>query len=366
MKKTLLALSVAAFATTANAAVIYNNTDTGSRITFDGSVRLQLEKDYQKRTDLKDTGSRITVRGEQDIGNGLTALGNIEFRFTDSEIGDSVKAKRLYAGFKHADVGTLTFGKQLTTGDAVGLSDYTYELGTTKSIDDAGNKVIHFISKNLLNSDKANFQLGGDYLFGEADRSKQQDNNGGWVVGAFYDQQFDNGLGFKTEAGYSEGRKVDTNGKYTHKSKAFRAAAELSYAGAAIAFDFFDRHSNNDQYTISWRALPASSSNSGVEATRFHKVREYAIGAKYQLVEQSKIYGGYTWGKAHYAYDATNNTNSVSGKAVKMSKFTLGADYQINKNLVTYLEGARIVYKGDILGEARKDHKLQLGMRVFF
>ncbi|WP_424406013.1 porin [Pasteurella sp. PK-2025] len=147
MKKTIVALAVAAVAaTSANAATVYNQ--DGSKVEVNGSVRVLLEKAKDKRTDLKDNGSRIVFKGKQDLGNGLSALAYSELRFSAKEdvldaqgkkvknfkgdtvkkdrFGNDVTLRRLYAGFAYEGVGTLTFGKQLTIGDKVGYSDYSY------------------------------------------------------------------------------------------------------------------------------------------------------------------------------------------------------------------------------------------------
>lgn len=67
MKKTLIALAVAATAaTSANATVIYEQ--EGTKLDLDGRVALQIANHTDKRTDLVDKGSRVRVRVFQSIG----------------------------------------------------------------------------------------------------------------------------------------------------------------------------------------------------------------------------------------------------------------------------------------------------------
>lgn len=72
MKKTLLALAVAAFAaSSAQATVIYQK--DGTKIDIDGRAHFELRNDKDNRTDLRDVGSRLRVRAYQEIGAGFSA-----------------------------------------------------------------------------------------------------------------------------------------------------------------------------------------------------------------------------------------------------------------------------------------------------
>ncbi len=142
MKKTIVALAVAAVAaTSANAATVYNQ--DGTKVDVNGSLRLILKKEKNERGDLVDNGSRVSFKASHDLGEGLSALAYTELRFSKNvpvqvkdqqgevvreyeveKLGNNVHVKRLYAGFAYEGLGTLTFGNQLTIGDDVGLSDY--------------------------------------------------------------------------------------------------------------------------------------------------------------------------------------------------------------------------------------------------
>ena len=163
MKKTLVALAVAAVAaTSANAAVVYNQ--DGTKVEVAGSFRVLLSKNTGERADLKNAGSRVIIKGTQDLGDGYSALANLEIRFdaNDKKSFGDIEAKRVYAGFAKEGVGTLTFGKQPTNLDDVAVSDYTYDLGGIKQTKTDGDKVAKFRS-----ADFAGFSFGLDYLFGE-------------------------------------------------------------------------------------------------------------------------------------------------------------------------------------------------------
>ncbi|WAM59350.1 hypothetical protein OW731_12850 [Avibacterium paragallinarum] len=70
MKKTLLALAVAAVATSASAATVYSNEST--QVGVGGYFDVVLGKfGKDQRTDLRNNESRINFTAQQDLGDGL-------------------------------------------------------------------------------------------------------------------------------------------------------------------------------------------------------------------------------------------------------------------------------------------------------
>jgi len=219
MKKTLIAFAVTAMAaTSANAAVIYKN--EGTKVDLDGRGALEIVNVKGKRTDLVDRGSRVRVRAYQELGGGFTALSAVELRFTtNGTVGDGVKAQRLFVGFSHEDVGSLTFGRQLTLGDHIPKANYSYELGGNV-LHDSAPKAVHFMSNKF-----SGFRFATDYYFGEADKSKAA-NGQGYGVGAFYDGQWDD-LAVRFGSGYVEIIKGTTPAD-DYKQKMLGVLASLS------------------------------------------------------------------------------------------------------------------------------------------
>ncbi|MGC6341793.1 porin [Bisgaard Taxon 45] len=347
MKKTLIAFAVSALATASvNAATIFDK--EGTKVDVSGSVRLLLQRETDHRTDLKDKGSRITFDASHQLGDGLSALGQVEVRFSDKGIGDKTNISRLFAGFNHDAVGQLTFGKQLTIGDDIGLSDYTYNLGGVNQLVTEGDKVIHFKS-----ADFAGFRFGADYVFDEDASKVDNINNNAYVLGVLYNRTVGD-LGFALAVGYSSKQVGDT--KLSVKEKAWTVGGELSYQDFAVAVDYSQVKSNNNELlTILWRGQkhPGKPEEDDV----FHKVREVELGLKYQFIPESKIYADFIWGKAVTAYDRT----------VRLRGYVAGVDYQFHKNVVTYLEGGVFRYKHDNdLDPTLRDKKLGVGLRVFF
>lgn len=342
MKKTLIALAVAAVAaTSANATVVYQK--DGTKIDIDGRLSLQIANQTGKRTDLVDKGSRLRVRAYQDVAGGFTAFGAAEIRFTDGgDIGNKINTKRLFAGVTHKEIGTLTFGRQLTVGDHIGLSDYTYELGAIVKVVDAHNKAIHFMSKEF-----EGFRFGADYYFGNAQKDESgkhtADNGQGFGLGAFYKRSFGD-FGFAVEGGYSELTKgtLETD---EYKVKSAGAAVELSYGPAALALDWSQVKSPKGKVENKFRVGNAVN----------ERVNQFELGFKYQLTEQNKVYAEYLWGVG----------KTEGSKDDKFRGWFLGADHKFNKNVILYVEGGAFKTKAD--GKTiEKEKRIALGTRILF
>ncbi len=339
MKKTIVALAVAAVAaTSANAATVYNQ--DGTKVDVNGSVRLLLKKEKDERGDLVDNGSRVSFKASHDLGEGLSALAYAELRFSTKvkktvkegqvertyeveRIGNDVHVKRLYAGFAYEGLGTLTFGNQLTIGDDVGVSDYTYFLGGINNLLSSGEKAINFKSAEFNG-----FTFGGAYVF-SADADKQAPRDGrGFVVAGLYNRKMGD-VGFALEAGYSQ--KYVTVAKQ-EKEKAFMVGTELSYAGLALGVDY------------------AQSKVTNVDG----KKRALEVGLNYDINDKAKVYTDFIWAK-----------EGPKGATTRDHSIILGAGYKLHKQVETFVEGGWGREK-DANGVTTKDNVVGVGLRVHF
>uniref|UniRef100_UPI00403DD98C porin n=1 Tax=Pasteurella multocida TaxID=747 RepID=UPI00403DD98C len=353
MKKTIVALAVAAVAaTSANAATVYNQ--DGTKVNVNGSVRLLLKKEKDMRGDLIDNGSRVSFKASHDLGEGLSVLGYAELRFSkdvkdkkgkvkkgkvNQPIGNEVHAKRLYAGFAYEGLGTLTFGNQLTIGDDVGVSDYTYfNSGINGVLITSGQKAINFKSAEFNG-----FTFGGAYVFsGDANKDALRDGRG-FVVAGLYNRQIGD-VGFAFEAGYSQKyvkQKVEQpqslpSGQVERfkdkKEKAFLVGAELSYAGLALGVDY------------------AQSKVTNVGG----KKRALEVGLNYDLNDKAKVYTDFIWKK-----------ESPKGNVKRTRTVAVGFGYKLHKQVETFVEGAW-GRKKDADGKTTKDNVVGTGLRVHF
>ncbi|KGQ51260.1 membrane protein [Gallibacterium anatis 10672-6] len=353
MKKTLVALAVAAVAaTSANAAVVYNQ--DGTKVEVGGQFRVLLTKNSGERADLKNPGSRVEIKASQDLGNGFSALAATQLRFSArDESGDAkqdfndIEAYNVYAGFAQDQIGTLTFGKQNTNQDDLGISDYTYDLGDVKMTHNHDKKAAKFRSVEWNG-----LSVGADYFFGDAEKDSDTEQNGkGWGAALFYTAEIANDTTLTVNGGYTKVKNFDrtdptNNGDYNES--AYVVGAELATGPFALAVDWSEKVSTNDT-----NALDFGTDEVGIDA---HKIRALEVGAKYNYLENAKVYGEYQYWKA--------TPNSGDDK-VTMNGFILGTDYWFTKQVVTYLEAGTFKYKNQD-DKSDRDNKIGVGFRVYF
>lgn len=353
MKKTLVALAVAAVAaTSANAAVVYNQ--DGTKVEVGGQFRVLLTKNSGERADLKNPGSRVEIKATQELGNGFSALAATQLRFSARDAaGDEkqdfndIEAYDVYAGFAYDQAGTLTFGKQASNQDDLGISDYTYDLGDVKQTHNHDDKAAKFRSVEWNG-----FSFGADYFFGDAKKDSDTEQNGkGWGAALFYTAEIANDTTLTVNGGYTKVKQFDrtdltNNGDYNES--AYVVGAELATGPFALAVDWSEKVSTNDT-----NALDFGTDEVGIDA---HKIRALEVGAKYNYLENAKVYGEYQYWKA--------TPNSGDDK-VTMNGFILGTDYWFTKQVVTYLEAGTFKYKNQD-DKSDRDNKIGVGFRVYF
>lgn len=379
MKKTIVALTVAALAaTSANAAVVYNQ--DGTKVEVSGQVRLLLDKSStkykyatpgfvdastSKRVDLLNDSSRVDFSASQELGNGLSAFGFARVKFSDKNFGNAFELDQLYTGFKFDGVGKLSFGKQVTVADGLNASDYTYKLSGVNQVITNGNKVVSFKAENIANTGA---HAGLSYVFDDS-ADKASENNRAVVLAAGYENNFD-GLGVKFNTAYSHKK-----ASKTHAEKAFLVASEVSYAGFSFGVDYSQAKATNEQSFSD--AFLKTEAVGGVAKVDFFagKVRALEIGAKYQINDDAKVYGVYKNVKysnlvAEASAPLSAGSSVVRGpvngsaKSAKLSGFALGAGYNLHKNVETFVELGREVLKYDAIKQT--DSKAHVGLRVHF
>ncbi|NBI40272.1 porin [[Haemophilus] felis] len=373
MKKTIVALTVAALAaTSANAAVVYNQ--DGSKLEVNGGIRVLLVKDKNKRVDLQNDGSFLEFKGAQELGNVLSAFGVAKVKLAEKAFGEnyngsSVFLDKLYAGFKFDRVGSLSFGRQATIADGLDATDYTYGLSGVNLVKTSGDKVVTFKS-----ADFGGFSAGWSYVF-DKDPSKADVNNRAYVLGAAYEKQF-NDVGVKFGLGYSHNKVAEKVSE-----KAVVVGAEVSYAGFALGLDYSQIKANNnanlsgEDYTFT-QDYKFVGFKPEAETT-MNKYRVISLGAKYQVNEKSKVYAVYSWGKGSGVNTAVEieptvavaipgvvSAPIVAKGFYKVNAFALGADYNIHQNVVTFVEGGKKQTKTAV-GKV-SDNTVRVGLRVLF
>ena len=347
MKKTLAALIVSAFAASAaNAAVVYDN--EGTKVELNGSLRLIMEKADKKEYDragkstkktnsaLRNAGSRFGITVKHNLDNDFYALGRLEFRFDDTDSRDKfgrLYAKRAYVGLGSKATGDITFGRQLTIADDLSQAvDYEYGLIPKEEyIPTAGTGVIRYDYKGI-----EGLQLSANYNFGQKNNEK----------GKALDPAIKNAFGFGAlytagdlDARFAYGHtSFETDASYKHRLDGFLASLGYKFGDFTLTGDFAYGHEKFDDEKLN----------------KFY----VAPGFAYQVLPASKVYGNYLYERV-----------KADSDKVKTHGFLLGADYQLHKQVVVFLEGKYVTkkeYVADTYNGKTKDRAIGVGMRVYF
>lgn len=342
MKKTLVALAVAAMAaTSANAATVYEK--DGTKIELNGSLRVLLGKmSKDQRGDLINNGSRLWVKANQDLGNGLGALAGLELRFdekADKKVNTfgNPRARQVYAGFGHSDIGTVTFGRQVTTLDNVQLSDFAYPFGGNNNLTEYADKSIKYTS-----AEWAGFSFGADYLFGSADKHQKETYKYGYGVSAFYSRALAQDFNLNLAAGYGVDKYDDTNtatAKTGKKNQGWRTSVQFEFGPAALGVEY-------------------GRTDTKLHSNTLERTRAFLVGAKYQVIQPTAVY---------FQYQNNQTLEVASGNKETENKYVVGADYKFHKNVLVFAEVARSLVKEHSAPVVKSnDTAYGVGLRVFF
>lgn len=376
MKKTLAALVVAAFASSAaNAVVLYDN--EGTKVELDGSLRVLLEKtnkggeyEYEVKdkdgkpvkdadgnvvknkakkhshSGLKNSGSRVSIRIKHDLDAGYYALGRLEVRLdgkggTEREDGfGNLTTKRAYVGLGHKALGELTFGRQVNIADDLSTADdYSYGIiDKDVYIPTAGNSVVRYDYKGI-----ENLQLGAGYQFADNREDSNEVANdsvkNGFQVGAIYNGKWDDVSGIIAKFGYGR-TNYQVNSNQKHYQDGFLASLGYNYTDLLVSVDGgYAREKEAGQHTDKFFVSP---------------------GFQYQVTEKNRIYGNYKYEQA-----------KAGDEKAKQHGVLLGVDHRLHKQVITYVEGKYQVTKNyvgdDYVADSKvKDKAIGVGMRVYF
>ena len=350
MKKTLVALTVAALAAASAQAVTVVDAD-GTKVDFDGSLRLIMEKGNVKTTQvgqaatkksssaLRNAGSRFGVKAKHQLGEDFYALGRVEFRFDDTESRDqfgSLYAKRAYVGLGSKAYGNITFGRQVTIADDLSqANDYEYGLISKGAyIPTSGTGVIRYDYKGI-----EGLQVGGHYVFGE----KENLLKNAYGVGALYAQ--DN---YDVRVAYGHTNYETGSNTLKHRKDGYLASAGYSFGDFKVTGDFGYAYEK-----------------AGVANDQPSKTNKFYVspGFSYQVIPASKVYGNYLYERVKTKEDSKETTHA----------FLLGVDYKFHKQVVAFVEGkyARTksfdyVNNGYNYTSKKADKAIGVGMRVFW
>nr|BBC82073.1 major outer membrane protein [Histophilus somni] len=376
MKKTLVALAVAAVAASANATTVYNQ--NGTKVDVGGRVDVMLGKfgDAQ-RTDLRNNNSRVEFKAEHEVQNGLKAIGAVRFGLGDKENEDSsfegVKVSKLWLGLKHNDIGKVTFGKQDTTADNVELNDHTYIFGGNNNLLTSGDKVVSFRTADIQLAEGQTLGFGADYGFGEAHKTHIKNGAGNkhiklkntYGLSAFYTGNFGD-VKVNANAGYTVRNENNVAGptnytKTDNQKQAWRLATQVEFGPASLGIEY-GKTTSKDK---------AQKTNDGSMAS-------IEVGAKYAVlpdvlnvytqwqrnsIKAGSVVSTFEFSLANVALEEFDV--DVHKKAVQ-NVFIVGADYAFNKNLLAYAEFANSRVKAATKDKNVRESFYAAGLRVYF
>lgn len=365
MKKTLVALAVTAFAASASATTIYN--DNGTKVDFDGSLRLILEQAKKTTKDeatgvksgsrahsnLRDAGSRMGVRVRHDINDDFYALGRLELRFNGKHNGTGADSfgdlytKRAYAGFGSKQFGELTFGRQVTIADDYGLTkDYAYGLVNKGDyIATEGNEVIRYDYFGI-----EGLQVGANYNFADK-RDPNNEVTEGTIKNAY-------GIGAVYSTEVAPAQTLIVKGGYGRSNYATGTADK--------------RHQDGVILTLGYKVADLTLAlENGYRNERFGANKENAFyvspGVIYQVTPASSVYGNYIYERAK------TKTNDVTTGKEKRHGVLAGVDYRFHKQVVAFVEGKYQKVKDysvnngqSTLNNTVTDKAIGVGMRIFW
>ncbi|WP_133545254.1 porin [Mesocricetibacter intestinalis] len=352
MKKTLVALAVAAMAaTSANAAVVYEQ--DGAKVELSGSFRAYLGKmGNDQRGDLVNDGSRVYIKASQDLGNGLSAFAGYQLRFEDKDNTKTNKeatanskfgsptTRELYAGIAHQDIGKLSFGRHTTNADDIVQDAAYYGSGDLNPLTTRSDKSVKFRS-----AEWNGFSFGLDYLFGDSDREVNDKANykNGYAVTAFYNYDIDQDQKLNFGAVFSQDR-YDAIGT---SESAFKKTVWVGHVG--YNYGPFDLGLSYGQYKDKYEERFSN------EPTV--KGRYSLVDVGYRVIEPSRLYG--QWERLDAKKDGTDGRDVTN-------RYIAGIDYKLHKNVVTYVQYTHQRDKFADGAETEKDNVYGVGLRVFF
>lgn len=390
MKKTLVALAIAATAaTSANAVTVYEA--DGTKVEVGGSVRLYMGRiGDDQRGDLVNDGSSINIKANQELGHGLSAFGHYELRFAQGVSKDNKttntfgnpSTKRLYAGFAHKDVGSLSFGRQATNADDVLQDSAYFNSGWLKPLTTEGNKVVKFRSAEVNG-----LSFGLDYLFGDADKDSTttfdvtRDSTTNQITKITLDEKYKQGYAVSVFYDYALGdHKFNFAGVYAQDKHATTNADAASTTGRRytswathLGYNFadFDLGLNFGQYFNKFENGMSAYYFDSSDLTTTSKQGNYIlVDAGYRVIKPSRAYVQWERLDGRKVKGASYFSTGTSGdKSAIVNRYVAGVDYRLHKNVLTYVEyayqNARISVK-DASHRHEKDNTIGVGLRVYF
>ena len=359
MKKTLLALSVAALAAGSAQAYNFHIDQTGTDVDFYGSLRVKWESTSNKTNYVNgdvtkehinhavdNNGSRFGFKLKQSLGGDFYALGRAEWRMRGEAPSqhdfDHVYTHFLYAGFGHKQFGELTYGNMPTITDEVKQTDLanTYSL-SDGLLDGSARRVTQYVYNGNYGDNKVKF---GAYYGGSSKRSMKNldltnKRKNAWGTGLIFNHAIDSIQNVTVAAGFT--REISENANNT---SLFRNAY-----GLGLAYNFVHT-------TYGLDLERQVTKNQGDKRIK----NEVRAIVRQGLNEDWNVY-------AMYAYKTDKHSNNTD----RTRQFMVGTEYYVfnqgSLKVKPFLEwqATRTKYENSTVDRSR-DFKTVIGLRAYW
>lgn len=343
MKKTLLAVAfggtLSAMAHAQSTVTLYGLIDNG--ITYTNN---QSGKSAVQMTSANIQGSRWGLRGNEDLGGGLSAIFTLEngYSLTNGNLGQNGRmfGRQAFVGLSDARFGTVTLGRQYDsvvdylaptslTGTALGGTYFAHPYDND-NLDNALriNNAVKFASPNYSGlkfgalygfSNSSAFANNRAYSFGASY------NYGGLNVAAGY-LQFNNDINSLQLGATAPGAQTGTYTFAAGSQKTLGAGATYTFGAATAGFVYTQTNLGS---TLGGGVSPAQSGLADGLPFRGDSARfqNFEGNLRYNLSPTVTVAGSYSYTRANFGGGVRPNYNQVN----------LYADYMLSKRTDLYL-----------------------------
>ncbi len=337
MKKTLLALVVAATATTANAAEVFKS-EEGS-VNFYGQLRpvLVLSESDLNKAELNTSSSRMGVNAAYVVNDNLKVLGEVEIGValgdnynagedSSERTDDTVFVRRHIFGFDMGDAGTIRFGKEGTFADDVYGADYSYFFG--------GTALLYGHAWN--NSSQIKYAFENDAFWLKAGYALPEGDSNEEILEAFAGTSFGD---LAMHAGVlSSANKLSEKGNNS-ENLSFEVTGEYALGAHTLGATYY--YNSNDN-----KAEGETVDSHGL-----------SLAGMFAVAPKTTLYTGY-----ELVLSSSDATGSVDGDA---SQFYAGVEYKFSSWARVFAE-AGYAFEGTTTADEKKDSDTNLGLGARF
>ncbi|WP_153447327.1 porin [Vibrio algicola] len=336
MKKSLIALAIAATtaAGSVSAAEIYK-TDEGS-INFYGQLRTELKWNDigENNPELSSGSSRMGIDGAYKLTDDVKVIGLVEVSVDEDS--DMYVRQHIF-GLASDSLGTIKFGKQWTVSDDVYGADYSYFYG--------GSALRYGTLSGAEHDAMIKYEYVADSFWIKADYGLPNNDKEQELAELFAGTSFGD-LDVHVGGGYNIDQAIDVKNTYGE------ATAEYNYSKGVIGFTYY------------YAKLESQSAvDSSIEENGF------SLAGTFAWSDKGTGYAGYEYTKQD---PDSGNLDSEDGTLIY-----LGSDYQMLEFVrvyaeVAYADGTTLGYEaggsgsGNFVGPTMVDSEVLLGLGARF